>query len=175
MPAAEQDHSSTFHVEPIGVHQLSEMAAPYNPRQITDHDFEALRRSLTEFGAVEPVVCNRRTNRIVGGHQRVKAALAEGFETLPVWWVDLSEEQERTLNLALNRVHGDWDDEKLRAMLSYLEQSGSDLRLTGFDDTELKAHLALVDYTPDEHGSRAGFDRKNPVTCPGCGLEFEPT
>ena len=57
--------------------KLAGMAAPYNPRVISDHDLESLRRSLKFFGAVEPVVVNRRSEHIVGGHQRGKAAVAE--------------------------------------------------------------------------------------------------
>ena len=72
---------------------LRRMAAPYNPRLISDHDLVALARSMTEFGVVEPVVVNRKTNRIVGGHQRVKAAEASGIDQLPVVYVDLDETQ----------------------------------------------------------------------------------
>jgi len=70
---------------------LAGMAAPYNPRRISDHDMKRLRASLKTWGMVEPLVCNRRTNHIVGGHQRVKAALAEGVVELPVFWVDLDD------------------------------------------------------------------------------------
>ena len=59
---------------------LAGMGATYNPRKISDHDLEALRKSLRFFGAVEPIVVNKRSDRIVGGHQRVKAAEAEGLE-----------------------------------------------------------------------------------------------
>ena len=68
----------------IATNELRSMAAPYNPRQISDHDLMALGRSMTTFGVVEPIVVNRRTNRIVGGHQRVKAAEGAGVEQLPV-------------------------------------------------------------------------------------------
>jgi len=113
------------------------MAAPYNPRKIDDHDLAALRRSLRFFGAVEPIIANRRTGRIVGGHQRVKAAQAEGLDSLPVAWVDLDDPSEKQLNLALNRISGDWDDAPLRELLKGLEAEGADLAMTGFDDHEL--------------------------------------
>ena len=47
---------------------LAAKAAPYNPRKISDHDLETLRRSLKFFGTVEPIVVNKRFDRIVGGH-----------------------------------------------------------------------------------------------------------
>jgi site-specific DNA-methyltransferase (adenine-specific) len=118
------------------------MGAPYNPRRIDPSQLSALRRSLRTFGAVEPVVANRATGRIVGGHQRVKAAEAEGIETLPVVWVDLDETGERQLNLALNRISGEWDEEKLGALLLELSKAGADIALTGFDDSELQKVLA---------------------------------
>ncbi len=124
------------------------MPAPYNPRRISDHDLAALQRSIRFFGTVEPIVCNRRSNRIIGGHQRVRAAQAEGLEEFPVVWVDLDEPSEKQLNLALNRISGDWDDEKLRAVLAELNAEGADLALTGFDDTELENLLAAMTETP---------------------------
>jgi hypothetical protein len=87
-------------IEHLKTEALAAMAAPYNPRRMSEEDLAALRRSLTFFGVVEPVVVNRRTGRIVGGHQRVKAAEAEGIETLPVVHVDLDEPSEKQLNLA---------------------------------------------------------------------------
>jgi len=121
----------------VATERLATMAAPYNPRTITDHDLEALRRSLRFFGTVEPIVVNRRSDRIVGGHQRVRAAEAEGIATLPCVFVDLDEPSERQLNLALNRIHGEWDMEKLEEVLRELEAAGADLDLTGFTTVEI--------------------------------------
>lgn len=91
-------------MESLPVADLAEMSAPYNPRRISKHDLEALQRSIRYFGSVEPVVVNRRSNRIVGGHQRIKAAKAEGLESFPVVFVDLDDPSEKQLNLALNRI-----------------------------------------------------------------------
>lgn len=118
--------------------QLAGMAALYNPRRLSDHDLDALRRSLRYFGTVEPIVVNRRSGRIVGGHQRVKAAEAEGIETLPVVHVDLDDPSEKQLNVALNRIHGEFDLEKLAAVLADLQTAGADLQLTGFTEAELE-------------------------------------
>ena len=121
----------------VPTRELATMAAPYNPRTIEDHDLEALRRSLRYFGTVEPIVVNKRSDRIVGGHQRVKAALAEEIESLPVVYVDLDEPSEKQLNLALNRIHGEWDADKLEEVLRELETLGADLELTGFTQAEI--------------------------------------
>ena len=127
------------------VSELLKLAAPYNPRKISPHDFASLRLSLAKFGAVEPVVVNARTNRLVGGHQRLKAADAEGFSTFPAVEVDLSETEERQLNIALNRIAGEWDEEKLIAVLDEIEAADGDLALTGFDDAELVELLGALE------------------------------
>jgi DNA modification methylase len=125
------------------------MAAPYNPRTISDHDLVALGRSMATFGVVEPVVVNRRTGRIVGGHQRVKAAEAQGIETLPVVYVDLDEAAEKQLNLALNRISGEFDVDKLADILRELEVAGAELDLTGFTTTEIDDLIRGME-TPEE-------------------------
>ncbi len=131
-------------VEHLKTSDLAEMAAPYNPRRISDHDLAALRRSMRFFGVVEPIVVNKRTGRIVGGHQRVKAAEAEGIETLPVVSVDLDEPSEKQLNLALNRISGTWDEEALAKVLSELQLAGADMGLTGFQEGEIEKYLASL-------------------------------
>jgi len=143
-------------VDHVSTATLAEMAAPYNPRRISPHDLEALRRSLRTFGAVEPVVVNRRTDRIVGGHQRVCAAEAEGIAALPVVYVDLDEPAEKQLNLALNRISGEWDEALLGALLRDLEAECDDLALTGFTADEIAELTAEAetgktdpDYAPE--------------------------
>ncbi len=133
----------------VSTSDLAAKAAPYNPRKIGDHDLAALRRSLKFFGTVEPIVVNTRSGHIVGGHQRVRAAEAEGIDTLPVVYVDLDDPSEKQLNLALNRISGEFDVEKLEAVLAELKQSGADLELTGFTDEEIGALLRGGDVPTD--------------------------
>lgn len=145
------------------------MAAPYNPRQEMDgHQFAALRRGLTELGVLDPVILNLRTVAngwpedarpvIVGGHQRIRAAQAEGIEEFPVFWVDLDEWQEQEANIALNAIHGRWDDEALAAMLRRIRDAGRDLAITGIDDAELKRRLQVI-----SEGRRAADDQPTRV------------
>ena len=155
---------------------LAAMAAPYNPRKISDHDLMALRRSMRFFGVVEPVIVNKRSGNIVGGHQRVKAAQAEEIASLPVVYVDLDSPSERQLNLALNRISGDWDEAALSAVLREMDADGVDLELTGFDDQELARLLGedeLPQFEPTSADSQPSLDSKNLRTCPSCGYEFE--
>jgi len=133
-----------MNVSEVSTAELAGMAAPYNPRKISKHDLEALRRSLKLFGTVEPIVVNKRSGHIVGGHQRVRAAEAEGIESLPVVHVDLDEPNERQLNLALNRISGEWDLDKLALVLGDLEAAGADLAFTGFTDVEIEQLVQLI-------------------------------
>lgn len=86
--------------------------ADYNPRKISASAMEGLKKSLAEFGAVQPIVVNERTGHIVGGHQRVKALAALGQVETTVIVVDLSLTREKALNVALNNPHisGEFDD-----------------------------------------------------------------
>lgn len=140
-PATDPDSSPQ---EPsLPVSELQQMPAPYNPRgEMEPAQLAALRSSLRMFGAVQTCVVNTRSGNIVGGHQRVTAAALEGWDEFPVRFVDLSEHDEKLLNLALNRIVGRWDDEKLHAILAELRDGGADLGLTGFEDEELQRLLA---------------------------------
>lgn len=110
--------------------------AKYNPRldlQPGNPEYEKIKRSIQEFDLVEPLVWNKRTKRLVGGHQRLKVLKELGQETVDVSVVDLPEEREKALNIVLNKAQGDWDYEKLRDIINELEELGTDITLTGFD------------------------------------------
>lgn len=126
-------------VEIVDTIELVEMAAEYNPRKITDEEMEALRGSLRRWGCVEPIVANRRTNCVVGGHQRVLAASLEGLNDLPVVWVDIDVENEKALNLALNQISGSWDYIKLEQVMSDLKIEGWNMADLGFNDDDLSS------------------------------------
>lgn len=115
--------------------------AVYNPRKDLkpgNPDYEKLKVSINTFGYVEPLVWNARTGNLVGGHQRFKILLEQGHKEVEVSIVDLDLEKEKTLNLALNKIQGDWDDEKLGLLLKELIQNPNfDNLLTGFDMPEI--------------------------------------
>lgn len=127
--------------------------APYNPRkdiQPGDAEYEKLKRSLEEFGYVEPVILNERTGYIVGGHQRLKVLRELGVSEIECVIVDLPEEREKALNIALNKINNDWDEEKLSELLEDLQNTDIDLTLTGFDSEELKSFFEVPDFKDDE-------------------------
>ena len=119
--------------------------AAYNPRIELipgDTEYEHLRRSITTYGLIIPVVWNKRTNRVVGGHQRLTVLENEGETEVDVSVVDLDETQERQLNVALNKVEGGWDEEKLGDLLAEL---GEDATLTGFTQQEIDSLTNDID------------------------------
>src|ERR1035437_2645555 len=77
---------------------------PANPRRIGEEELESLTRSVRQFGFVQPVLARREDGVVIGGHQRLVAARRLGLASVPVTYLDLSIEQARWLNLALNKI-----------------------------------------------------------------------
>lgn len=134
--------------------------AAYNPRvdlQPEDEEYQAIEHSLKRHGLVQPIVWNRRTNTIVSGHQRLTVLEAQGETEVTVSVVNLDDIQEKELNVALNKITGEWDDDKLSVILNELGEEATD---TGFT-------LPEIDVLRDE--LKSYFDD---VTAPD---EEEPT
>lgn len=115
--------------------------ADYNPRMDLkpgDKEYEKLRRSIQEFGYVDTVIWNEHTGNIVGGHQRLKVMKELGFQEVTVSVVDLDEQKEKALNIALNKIEGDWDKGLLKDLLQDIDTGDFDMSLTGFDNDELE-------------------------------------
>jgi len=113
--------------------------ADYNPRKIGVREKMELTKSLKKFDFVQPIVVNinkKRFNVIIGGHQKVKIAKELGYKTVPCVEVDLSIDQERELNLRLNKNGGEFDP----TLLTLLDKDL--LRQVGFLDKELNKVFA---------------------------------
>jgi DNA modification methylase len=125
-------------IEKIKVDKLN--PAPYNPRKDLkpgDPEYEKLKNSILTFGYVEPVLWNKRTGNIIGGHQRFKILVELGKTEIDCVVVDIDAENEKALNIALNKVSGDWDKDKLMLLIADLQGVDFDVSLTGFDPAEL--------------------------------------
>jgi DNA modification methylase len=119
---------------------------PFNPRRISDAELEALTRSIKEFGLVDPIIARREDRTVIGGHQRLLAARRLGLHTVPVVFVDLTPEQAKLLNLALNRISGEWDQELLARLLAELQETPNvDVTLSGFAEDEISKLLKSLD------------------------------
>jgi len=120
--------------------------SPYNPRLMPQAEMEKLTRSIREFGFVEPLVVRKQDHRVIGGHQRLEAAKVLGLEKVPVVFVDITEAQAKALNLALNRIQGEWDLPKLGELLAELRDIPDlDETLSGFDSGEMDDLLAELE------------------------------
>ena len=119
---------------------------PANPRRISDEELESLTRSIREFGLIDPIIARREDKVVIGGHQRLIAARKLGLKQVPVVLVDLSADQARLLNLALNRISGSWDQELLARLLTDLNAVPDvDMSLSGFSEDELQKHLKSLE------------------------------
>ena len=118
------------------------LPADYNPRKDLksgDKEYEKLKRSIEQFGYVEPVIWNQTTGRVVGGHQRLKVLIDMGMTEVDCVVVELSEEKEKALNVALNKISGEWDNDKLALLIADLQGADFDVSLTGFEPAELES------------------------------------
>ena len=137
--------------------------ASYNPRQdiqAGNEEYEKLRRSMQEFGYVEPIIWNERTGNVVGGHQRLKVLRQLGETEIDCVIVDYPEAQEKALNIALNKITNNWDTEKLTELLRDLQETDIDMTLTGFDVGEIDAILNVGNDEEDDDDGYYGDERE---------------
>ncbi len=116
------------------------LPAEYNPRKDLkpgDAEYEKLKRSIEQFGYVEPVIWNKTTGKVVGGHQRLKVLMDIGITEVECVVVEMSVEKEKALNIALNKISGEWDKDKLALLITDLQGADFDVSLTGFEAAEI--------------------------------------
>ena len=116
------------------------LPADYNPRKDLkpgDPEYDKLKRSIEQFGYVEPVIWNRVTGCVVGGHQRLKVLIDMGITEVECVVVEMDADKEKALNIALNKISGEWDKDKLALLIADLQGADFDVSLTGFDPAEL--------------------------------------
>lgn len=151
-------------VQEIKISELN--PAEYNPREISDFDLSELKKSITKFGVVEAIVVNKDLT-IIGGHQRVKAATELGIETVPCFVLDLNKTDEKALNLALNKIQGYFNEEKLADILAEIRNEA-----VGFSEEEVNQYALRQELRQEQEGSynpdddeelKKLFDRKEKV------------
>lgn len=114
--------------------------AKYNPRKDLkpgDAEYEQIKKSIETFGYIDPIIWNRRTGNVVGGHQRLKVLRELGVEQVKVVEVDFDEDKEKACNIALNKITGEWDSQLLRNLLDDLENSVFEMEDFGIDENFL--------------------------------------
>ena len=173
------------------------ISSEYNPRQITDDEMGKLKNSINEFGYIDPIIVNSVNNHIVGGNQRYEALKSLGYTDVDVIFVDEPDlNREKALNIALNKISGEWDETKLNNIFEEFKLQGfTKTELTGFNmeeilelelindlefNTELEEeHVDLPFNTeleeehvdlPSEQDST--IEEVEQITCPHCGEKF---
>jgi hypothetical protein len=164
-----------LNIQSIPLSKMKE--AEYNPRKISEEALEGLTGSLERWDLLQPIVWNKKTGNIVGGHQRKKVLLSKGLKNVDAVVVDLSLEEEKALNVALNNEHiqGSWDYQKLSDIFKDLKPDM--LKFTFFPEHEFSL-LMDGEWTPpkfDDVGADKfkTKDSKKSMVCPHCGREIE--
>jgi len=126
-------------IEKVKIAELN--PAEYNPRRMTSKQYEDLKNSLEKFGLVDPIIINS-DNTVVGGHQRLRIMRELGAELVPVVRVNLSKEDEKELNIRLNKNTGEFD---LDVLANNFEVD--ELKDWGFKDIEIGLNIDKLDDT----------------------------
>lgn len=126
-----------MNIQLINIEKLK--PAEYNPRkdlQPEDEEWRKIQRSIEKFGYVDPIIVNSDMT-VIGGHQRLKVLKDLGYTEIECNVVDLDKTREKALNIALNKISGEWDNQKLEELLAELKSLDFDLDITGFNPDEL--------------------------------------
>jgi DNA modification methylase len=113
--------------------------ASYNPRKKLkpgDNEFEKIKNSIAEFGYVDPVIVNKDMT-VIGGHQRLTVLKELGYAEIDCVVIDIDKTKEKALNIALNKISGEWNKELLGDLIKDLQSLDYDIGFTGFDPPEI--------------------------------------
>ena len=119
--------------------------AEYNPRQANEKEIHDLNASIDQFNLADPIIINKN-NRVIGGHFRLRVLQSKGVTEVDVRVPDreLVIDEERKLNLRLNKNSGSWDFD---ALANFDEDM---LKEIGFDASELDRIFELDDHDKDK-------------------------
>ena len=128
-------------IEYVAISSLN--ADPTNPRKISEEELAKLERSIAENGFVAPVIVRKQGNVIIAGHQRVKAAVRLGIKNVPVVIIDIDVAASKLLNIAMNKISGEFDIDMLEQFFAEIDANSPDLdaTLSGFDQIDIDGFL----------------------------------
>ena len=152
----------------IKTFKLTELnPAKYNPRKELkpgDKEFEKLKNSIENFGYVELIVVNEgNKNTVISGHQRLNVLKHLGKTEAECVVVNLDEASEKALNIAMNKVTGEWNEQLLADLIVDLQNVNFDLDLTGFEVPEIEQLMSKVH---DKNVKENDFDVDNELKKP---------
>lgn len=146
-----------------------------NPRTMTETEMDKLKRSISKFGLVDPLVIDEKNN-IIGGNQRYDAGVELGFKEFDCSLVvGLSEKEKNALNIALNKISGEWDNKNLIKLLENIKKDSDIFLLSGFTETDLNNLVnddkKLVSFLAKEKEYDENIETK--CECPKCHYKFD--
>lgn len=159
-----------MNIQKIKIEKLN--PATYNPRKdLTpeDEEYQKIKRSMIEFGYVAPIIVNTDMT-VIGGHQRLKVLKELGYTEIECNIVDLDKTREKSLNIALNQIKGDWDNDKLKAIFAeLLNETDIDINVTGFSNEEINELLKDTMQAEEDNFDvdKALEEIAKPITHPG--------
>ncbi len=139
-----------MNIQKIPVQKLK--PAKYNPRkELTEEDkeYQKIKNSIIEFGNVTPIVINSNMT-VISGHKRLKVLQELGYNEIECNVVDLDKTKEKALNIALNKISGDWDNSKLEELLAELKETDIDMDITGFSFDEVDEMLKDIEGSKED-------------------------
>ena len=156
-------------IQKINIEKLK--AAEYNPRKDLkpeDEEYQKIKKSILEFGYVAPIIVNSDMT-VIGGHQRLKVLKELGYTEIECNIVDLDKTKEKALNIALNKISGEWDNAKLEELLAELKNEDIDMDITGFSFDEVDNILKDITGSKEDDFDidQALSEIDEPVTKPG--------
>ena len=114
--------------------------AAYNPRKALkpdDKEYQKIKNSIQEFGYVEPIIVNFDMT-VIGGHQRLTVLKDLGYTEAQCVVLHIEDEGKvKALNIALNKISGEWNEQLLADLLVDLQDAQFNLDLTGFEAPEI--------------------------------------
>jgi hypothetical protein len=140
---------STMKIEEWPIDKVVAALDSDNPRIITTKQLDSLRAGIKKFGFLLPVIFNEQTGKLIGGHQRLKAAQLEGLVTIPVTIQSFDPSSARRLNIGLNRITGKWDFQILEEVLSDLAESEA-IIFSGFSEQDIVEIMSDYSDVPEE-------------------------
>ena len=152
--------------------------ATYNPRKELnekDKEYQKIKNSIIEFGYVAPIIINA-DKTVISGHQRIKVLKDLGYEEIDCIVVNFDKNKEKFLNIALNKISGEWDYQKLESIFNELDENNIDLLITGFDEKEINKLIKETEETMNENTEidlNEFNDDKFQCKCPKCGFVFD--
>ena len=152
--------------------------ATYNPRKELnekDKEYQKIKNSIIEIGYVATIIINA-DKTVISGHQRIKVLKNLGYEEIDCIVVNFDKNKEKLLNIALNKISGEWDYQKLESIFNELDENNIDLLITGFDEKEINKLIKETEETMNENTEidLDDFnDDKFQCKCPKCGFVFD--